>query len=200
MSRRFVVRVLLSFAGLMALVQAAALVAVLDTGERVVAESAAGSLQVGAAVLRADLEAGEQRLLDRADALERDPALLAALTRGGQKAREAVLREHADRSGAGLALLFTPDAALAAASQGGAGVSVGLALRALLDAAREAGDARGVVVYDGIPHQLVLRALPRAAGWIAVGRPLGDAVAEALREKRQIQVSLWAERSDTGPS
>jgi diguanylate cyclase len=197
--RRFLARVLLPFAGLMAAIQLVTLFAVLGNGEDEALQRATEKLQVGASVLRSDLRVQGQVLLDRADELRRDPALGAALVRGGRPARDAVLAEHAIRPGAGVALLIGSDGEISAASPG-TDRAPGLAFRALVDTARRGGDTAGIAMYAGVPHQIVLRPLPSGAGFVGMGRALGEASALELREKTRLEVSVWAERVDTGPS
>jgi diguanylate cyclase (GGDEF)-like protein len=177
-------------------VQGAGLVAVRASIDRNARAQLATELAVGERIWQRLLEQNAQRLRQGALLLSADPAFRAAIGSGDAAGIGAGLDGHGARAGATVAALL--DAALQPRLVQ-AGTDDGALTPALLrelatPLARESGGGR-IVLLNGRPHQLVATPLrtPAPAGWVVMGAPLGQALAEDLHTLSGLQVALLAE-------
>jgi diguanylate cyclase (GGDEF)-like protein len=176
---------------LLLLVQAAGFGVVRSNIDRNARAQLANELRVGERVWQRLLDAQAQRLRQGAALLSADFGFRAAASSGDTATISSALDNHGARIGATVAALldtrFEPRAVHASTTHALAGVLHDMAT--LL--ARENGGNR-IALIDGQPHQFVavpLRA-PQTIGWVVMGFPLGQTVADDMHALSGLHVAL----------
>jgi diguanylate cyclase (GGDEF)-like protein len=198
---RFRSKILAVFSGLIAVAQLATIGAVLAATQRAALQRTAGTLQVGAAVLREDLEDQKLELLNWVEVLSRDFGFIEAVATGEHETITSALANHGARVSADLAMLVSLQGAIEASSPPLAGAPDALPFPELLARARADGQAAGITLHRGYPYQVVLMPVyaPVRIAWVCMGFLIDDEIARGLRERTFLDVSFWAERRGGPP-
>ena len=162
----------------------------------------AGELRVGERVWQRLLETNAQRLRQGATLLSADYGFRAAVSSGDTATIGSALDNHGARIGATVGALmdtaFRPLALHASAAD--ASVVAQLLHDIAAPLSRENGSSR-VAIIDGQPHQFVVVPLraPVIIGWVVMGFPLGQALAEDMHALSGLHVAMLSEPSP-GPA
>jgi diguanylate cyclase (GGDEF)-like protein len=181
---------------LLLLVQAAGFGMVRSNIDRNARAQLANELRVGERVWLRLLDTQAQRLRQGAALLSADFGFRAAVSSGDTATISSALDNHGARIGATVAALldtnFAPRAVHASAT-----TSLTDALHDMAASlARESGGNR-IALIDGQPHQFVavpLRA-PQTIGWVVMGFPLGQTVADDMHALSGLHVALLSKPS-----
>ena len=180
---------------LLLLVQAAGFGVVRSSIDRNARAQLGAELAVGERVWQRLLDQNAQRLRQGAMLLSADFGFRAAVTSGDRATIDSALDNHGARIGATVAaLLDTGFAPRALHAAGADPAATGRLLNELAGPlAREAAGSR-LVLIDGQPHQFVIVPLraPVTIGYVMMGFPLGQAMADDMRALSGLHVALLA--------
>jgi diguanylate cyclase (GGDEF)-like protein len=156
----------------------------------------ASELRVGERVWQRLQETNAQRLRQGAMLLSADYGFRAAVSSGDTATIGSALDNHGARIGATVgALMDTTLRPLALhASAADAGAVAQLLRDIVVPLSREVGGSR-IAIVDGQPHQFVVVPLraPVTIGWVVMGFPLGQALAEDMHALSGLQVAMLAQ-------
>lgn len=175
--RSFGVRIVLVFVVLLLATQAATLAIVDVSVDRNVHRQLGEQIEVGERVWRQMHDSQVARLQQSVATLASDFAFREALATGDAATTLSALTNHSQRIKADAALLLSVDGALLVSTLEGDEAAQVAALRPLLDSARRRNGASDVAVLNDVPYEIAVVPVlaPRVIGWVAMGRPLGDA-------------------------
>jgi diguanylate cyclase (GGDEF)-like protein len=181
--RSFATRIVVAFLLVLALAQVATLLIVDVAVDRNVHRQLGERLEVGERVWRQGHADQLARLQQSVSALAADFAFREAVATGDASTALSALVNHGARIGASPALLLAVDGSLLTSTAGDSEGAQTVALQPLLARARQQGDAAGLAVLDGRPHNVALVPVlaPRLIGWVAMGRPLDAETARNYR-------------------
>ncbi len=142
-----------------------------------------------------------QRLLEqKAERLRQGSALLAAdygfrsaVSSGDTQTIESALENHGARIGAAVtALLDTRLAVRAISSPGGGMKQLSATLAQVVPALAAEPAGSQIAVVNGLPHQFVMVPLraPLVIGWVLMGFPVGQPLAEEMRQLLAVDVAV----------
>ena len=140
------------------------------------------------------------RLLDQnADKLRQGSALLAAdygfrsaVNSGDEETIQSVLENHGSRIGAAVTALLGTDLELRAASLSGRMQGFPDTLHQVVPPLAAQAQGSQVAVMDGVPYQFVMVPLraPLVIGWVLMGFPIGQPLADEMRRLMSVHVAL----------
>jgi diguanylate cyclase (GGDEF)-like protein len=181
---------------LLLLVQAVGFGAVRSSIDRSARAQLASELGVGERIWQRLLEQSAQRLRQGALLLASDAGFRAAMASNDTATIGAALDSQGARVGATVAALLDPAFQARALHVGAddAGVTPERLRELAAPIARENGASR-IALLNGRAHQLVVVPLrtPATVGWIVLGLPLGQAMADDMRALTGLHVALLAE-------
>ncbi len=181
---------------LLLIVQALGFIVVRLSIDRNARAQLASELQVGERVWQRLLEANAQRLRQGATLLSADYGFRAAVTSGDTETIGSALDNHGARIGATVAALL--DTSMLPRALHASSVEAAVANRLVRDIAaplaRE-GSGSGIALVGGQPHQFVVVPLraPLTIGWVVMGFPLGQALADDMHALSGLHVAMLAE-------
>ncbi|HET7307481.1 MAG TPA: EAL domain-containing protein [Gammaproteobacteria bacterium] len=187
----FRTRIALLFILLIAIVQGAAFFAVLVTVRHNVVTRGNERLHSGARVLQQLISDRGAQLLQNVKVLASDFAFKQAVATGDRATIDSVLANHGARVGAGVAMLVSLDGRVTASTLG-LSKSLPFPFPALLDQAKSAGAATGLVSLGGQAFQVVVVPVyaPLRIAWVAMGFKLDEAFASSVQGLTHLNVSF----------
>ncbi|HET8551654.1 MAG TPA: EAL domain-containing protein [Gammaproteobacteria bacterium] len=191
MKLSFRTRIALLFILLIAIVQGAAFFAVLITVRHNVITRGDERLHSGARVLQQLINDRGAQLLQNVKVLASDFAFKQAVASGDRATIDSVLANHGARVGAGVAMLVSLDGRVTASTLG-LSKPLPFPFPALLDQAKSAGAATGLVSLGGQAFQVVLVPVyaPLRIAWVAMGFKLDAAFATSVQGLTHLNVSF----------
>ena len=170
------------FALLFTVVQAAVLVLVDRVGLSIARERNSQELQVGERVFRRLLDQNRQRLLQAAEVLSKDFAFRQAIATGDAPTISSVLYNHGTRIQAGVMMLVSPDDTLTADSLHPAQQHGPFPNPALIRVAQQQGRASAIMRIDSNLYQVVVVPVlaPDPIAWVAMGFAVDQSFARRL--------------------
>jgi len=199
-SRRLQTHLVLVFVGLFALIQAVAFVAMDQGRKRVALGHIDRELDAGERVFDRLLSQDREQLERSALVLATDFGFRGAIATKDLNTIVSVLRNHGDRIEASVMQLISPDGLILADTKGHRDAGERFRFPHLLQLAESAGKATGTVVMaDRLAYQLVVVPVraPDLVAWVAMGFPLDDRRARALRDAINLEVS-FVQHADDG--
>ncbi len=197
--RSFQARLLLLMVGVLVLLQVATLLAVHLAGQRSLRRTIRDELRVGARVFNSTLSARGHQLSDTVRVLAADFAFREAVASGDRPTITSVLNNHGSRIAADAVFLIGLDGSIEADTLGGRFVGRPFPLPALVERARDEGEAAAIVSLDQrqsefVPFQFVVVPVlaPEPIAWVCIGFTIGEAVLADVRNLTGLDVSLWA--------
>ncbi len=203
--RSFQARLLLLMVGVLVLLQVATLLAVHLAGQRSLRRTLRDELRVGARVFDSTLSARGRQLSDTVRVLAADFAFREAVASGDRPTITSVLNNHGSRIAADAVFLIGLDGSVAADTLADSRfVDRPFPLPALVDRAREKGEAAGVVALDALDHRpyqfVVVPVLaPEPIAWVCIGFTIDERVLDGVRDLTALDVSLVASPPDGRP-
>ena len=196
-------RMVALFLGLLALVQVASFSAISAGLSGHARGALPGQLEVGERVFASLLDQRAQTLVDGARLLAADYGFREAVLSGGDAETVAsALENHGGRIGATEVAWLGPDFVLRA-SAGQATHRSGLARAAgeLGPRAAAAGQASGLALLEGRPHQVVLVPVkaPVLVGWVLMGFAVDERLAHDMRQLSALDFTLLTRESRAAP-
>ena len=187
---------------LLLLVQAAGFAVVRSSIDRNARAQMASELRVGERIWQRLLESNAQRLRQSAALLAADYGFRAAAASGDTATIVSALENHGARIGATIGTLLDNEFEPRALHASAAAASVAATL--LHDTgewlARDKGGSR-IAIIDGRPHQFVVAPLraPLPIGWVMLGFPLGQALADDMHALSGLDVVMMARIGKADP-
>ena len=188
---------------LLLIVQAAGFSVVRSSIDRNARAQLASELRIGERVWQRLLETNAQRLRQGAMLLSADYGFRAAASSGDTSTIGSALDNHGARIGATIGALmdtaFRPRALHASAFDA---TAVGQVLQDIAVSLSSDDSGSRIAVIDGQPHQFVVVPLraPLTIGWVVMGFPLGQALAEDMHALSGLQVAMLVDGSAGAPS
>ncbi len=187
---------------LLLIVQAAGFGVVRQSIARNARAQLAAELAIGERVWQRLLDQNAQRLRQGAMLLTADYGFRSAVTSGDRATIDSALDNHGARIGATVSALL--DTSFDTRALHAAGADAAATTRLLRDvAAPLARDNAGsrLVLIDGLPHQFVIVPLraPVTIGYVVMGFPLGQAMADDMRALSGLHVALLASTGEQPP-
>ena len=185
---------------LLLVVQAAGFGVVRSSIDRNARAQLASELRVGERVWQRLLEANAQRLRQGALLLSADYGFRAAVTSGDTETIGSALDNHGARIGATVGALldtgFRPLALHAADTS-----SVAQLMRDIVAQLSQENGGSRIAVIDGRPHQFVVVPLraPLTVGWVVMGFPLGQELADDMHALSGLHVALLSQAANGPP-
>jgi diguanylate cyclase (GGDEF)-like protein len=184
-------KVLLSFLSLIIVSSVLTISAVLLATNNSVAEQARDKLVVGRKVFEELLEIRALQLFESAEVLTSDFGFKAAVLDNDQSTLMSVLDNHGARIGADLMMIASLEGRLIA-STSEAGQRLEFPFKHLLEEAEEEGGLAKIVVFDGLPYQILMLPVlaPVASAWSVVGFQIDEKLARQLKRLTTLEVSF----------
>ncbi len=155
-------------------------------------------LDTGARVFLQSLATRTSVLQDKVEVLAKDFAFRRAMATGDQATVESALANHGQRAGAGAVMWLDQDGRLRASTHHDASGSPPFPFPVLLDAAANQS-ATGVINLSEGLFQVVLVSIrvPHHIGWILMGFPINDELAQEQKNLTQMDISwLYSNKRD----
>ena len=189
---RFQRKLALFFTALVAIVQLAAVVAVVEATDRNVARQVEEELAVGSRVVARLLELRERQLLQSVRVLTDDFGFKRAVATGDHPTIRSALGNHAARIDADMAAVLDPDGSVRAGTRPDLDRGDTFAMQALLDRAIETSEAVGFGLIGDRAWQLVIVPVraPVPVAWAVLGFAVDDALAGELARLTRAEVSF----------
>ncbi len=189
---RFQSKILVPFAGLIALIQCATVLAVISITGQDAARRTREQFEIGTTVFRADMSDRESKLLNWVQILSRDFAFIEAIATQESRTISSALVNHGARVGADLALLVKLDGTIVAGHGQLQEKVEHHPVRALLARAKSERRAVGIVMLDGSLYQVVVMPVygPLHLAWLCMGFMIDDDVARSVKRKTLLEVSF----------
>lgn len=184
-------RVLLLAVALVVTTQLVTLFPVLDVIERDADAQADRTVGLAGVLFDEYMRNRAEQLLTTVNVLVSDYGFKQAVATGDSATIGSALGNHASRVGAAVAALVDLDGRVVASSGGQRGT---VGAPHLAPAELEDDTRHRIMTFGGVPYQTVtvpLRA-PAAIGWVALGFPIDDALAEHLQSLTGLHVSFLA--------
>ena len=184
---------------LLLIVQAAGFAVVRATIDRNARAQIARALDLDENVWRRLLEQNADKLRQGSALLAADFGFRSAVNSGDQETIQSVLENHGSRIGAAVTALLDTDLALRAVSLRDDSMDQFPAtLRQVVPplAAQPLGSQ--VAVMDGVPYQFVMVPMraPVVIGWVLMGFPINQALADEMRQLLSVNVALVVTGND----
>jgi len=192
-------RVILFFVAMLAVVEVCSFALLNAASSRNATVKIEGELEVGQRVFGRLVRQNAQVLSQSARVLTTDFAFREAVATGDARTIAAALANHGQRIGAKAMLYVGMDGQVIADTLNDAGVPREFEYPGLLERATITGAAASIEVLAGRGFQLV--AIPMRApvqiGWVVLGFPVDAVFARDLRELTALDVSFFAEESNS---
>ena len=184
---------------LLLIVQAAGFAVVRATIDRNARAQIARALDLDENVWRRLLEQNADKLRQGSALLAADYGFRSAVNSGDAETIQSVLENHGSRIGAAVTALLDTDLTLRAVSLTGSGMEAFSAtLRQVVPPLAAQPQGSRVAVMDGVPYQFVLvpRRAPVVIGWVLMGFPINQALADEMRQLLSVNVALLVTGAD----
>ncbi|MFA6956238.1 MAG: EAL domain-containing protein [Thermoanaerobaculia bacterium] len=200
--RSFRAKLLVLFLGALVLLQLATLTVVHLAGRSSLQKAMTEELRVGSRVLDRLLEARGRRLSDSVRVLAADFPFREAVASGDLPTIGSVLLNHGSRIDADAVFLISLDGQVEADTLDGRYAGRAFPIPALVEKARDAGEASAIVSLDGRPHQFVVVPVlaPQPIAWVCIGFEIDESVLGDLNRLTGLEVSLWSMAEGRSPS
>ncbi|MFN4119790.1 putative bifunctional diguanylate cyclase/phosphodiesterase [Acidovorax sp.] len=178
---------------LLLIVQAAGFAVVRATIDRNARAQIARTLDLDENVWRRLLEQNADKLRQGSALLAADYGFRSAVNSDDAQTIQSVLENHGRRIGAAVTALLGTDLALRVVSLTDDGMQdVPATLRQLVPALAAQPQGSRVVVMDGVPYQFVMVPMraPVVIGWVLMGFPISQPLAEEMRQLLSVHVAL----------
>ncbi len=177
---------------LLLVVQLAGFAVVRASIERNARGQIARQLDVDENVWRRLLEQNAERLRQGSALLAADYGFRSAVHSGEEETIQSVLENHGERIGAAVTALLGTDMALRAISAPVPAQALGPTLALLAPQLASSPQGSQVAVVDGVPYQFVMVPMraPVVIGWVLMGFPLGQPLADEMRQLLSVHVAL----------
>ena len=184
-------KVLLSFLSLIIVSSVLTISAVLLATNNSVAEQAREKLVVGQKVFEELLDLRGAQLFESAEVLTSDFGFKAAVLDNDQSTISSVLDNHGARIGADLMMIASLDGSLIASTQGRDQIQT-FPFKHLLAEAEEAGGLLRIVVFNGVPYQILMLPVlaPITSAWAVAGFQIDEKLAQQLKKLTTLEVSF----------
>ena len=183
---------------LLLIVQAAGFAVVRATIERNARAQIAQALDLDENVWRRLLDQNADKLRQGSALLAADYGFRSAVNSGDEDTIQSVLENHGSRIGASVTALLGTDLQLRAASLSGGMEAFPATLRALVPPLAAQPQGSQIAVMDGVPYQFVMVPLraPVVIGWVLMGFPLSQSLADEMRRLLSVHVALVVTGAD----
>ena len=177
---------------LLLVVQLAGFAVVRASIERNARGQIARQLDVDENVWRRLLEQNAERLRQGSALLAADYGFRSAVYSGEEETIQSVLENHGERIGAAVTALLGTDMALRAISAPVPAQALVPTLALLAPQLASSPQGSQVAVVDGVPYQFVMVPMraPVVIGWVLMGFPLGQPLADEMRQLLAVHVAL----------
>ena len=177
---------------LLLVVQLAGFAVVRASIERNARGQIARQLDVDENVWRRLLEQNAERLRQGSALLAADYGFRSAVYSGEEETIQSVLENHGERIGAAVTALLGTDMALRAISAPVPAQALVPTLALLAPQLASSPQGSQVAVVDGVPYQFVMVPMraPVVIGWVLMGFPLGQPLADEMRQLLSVHVAL----------
>lgn len=202
MKLSFQSRVLLSFVGLIFFAQVGTTVAVLIAAQRNAYEISARQLEVATQVLQKSLQSRAHQLRSTVSAVATDFGFREAVTSHDDRTIVSALVNQGTRINASLALLTDRGAHLLSTTDVAASADPLFATADFVDRLRKEPNGIGSGLFNGRLLQFVAVPIkaPDVVGYLCMGFPIDDDLAQQIKETSGVDVSLIASSTSEGPS
>ncbi|PIF93160.1 diguanylate cyclase/phosphodiesterase [Acidovorax sp. 62] len=177
---------------LLLVVQLAGFAVVRASIERNARGQIARQLDVDENVWRRLLEQNAERLRQGSALLAADYGFRSAVHSGEEETIQSVLENHGERIGAAVTALLGTDMALRAISAPVPAQALVPTLALLAPQLASSPQGSQVAVVEGVPYQFVMVPMraPVVIGWVLMGFPLGQPLADEMRQLLSVHVAL----------
>ena len=185
---------------LLLIVQAAGFAVVRATIDRNARAQIARALDLDENVWRRLLEQNADKLRQGSALLAADFGFRSAVNSGDQETIQSVLENHGSRIGAAVTALLDTDLALRAVSLRDDSMDEFPAtLRQVVPPLAAQPQGSRVAVMDGVPYQFVMVPMraPVVIGWVLMGFPINQALADEMRQLLSVNVALVVTGADS---
>jgi diguanylate cyclase (GGDEF)-like protein len=192
--RSFRTRILALVLGLVTVVLAATVIAVVAKARSEVGRELSQQLRTAAETAREALRFRGDQLTSAAEVLTSDYGFKEAIAAGDVPTLLSAINNHRARIGADILIVLDPDGRTVASSLQGLSVNARADLQALVSADLDGQLLRLYRLIDGRPYQMVLAPVlaPDVIAWTAMGFALDDKVAADLAGVLGVEVSFVA--------
>ncbi len=196
--RSLIVRLVGISLALLLIVQAAGFAVVRATIDRNARSQIARELDVDENVWRRLLEQHAERLRQGAALLAADYGFRSAVGSGDKDTLQSALQNHGERIGAAVAALLDPRLNVRAVSMAPGMGDAQAVLAQVMPALSGPQPGGQVAVVGGLPYQFVRVPLkaPVLVGWVVMGFPLHQPLADEMRQLLSVQVALRVRGAD----
>ncbi len=190
--RKLHTRIVLAFALLLVLAQAASLSSLDRILTRSTREDIEQGVLTGERIFRHVCDTNGRQLAQAAKVLASDYAFRQAVATGDQSTIRSALANHGTRIHAPLMILSGLDDRVIADTLGHGRAGQPFPFQGLVEPAAREGQATAMGVLDGRLYQLVVVPVlaPVAVAWLGVGAPIDEAFAQNLRSLTGLEVSF----------
>ncbi|HXH81697.1 MAG TPA: adenylate/guanylate cyclase domain-containing protein [Candidatus Tectomicrobia bacterium] len=199
--RSFRGRLVVVFLGLFAIIQAVSFVVVMLFVRAAAREEIDEELRIASTLFVRQLEGRSQQLVAATRLLAGDFALKSAVATADHATTRSVLENHRLRIGADVLMLVSLDGAVVVGTRDAEGRPLSPELRALLEAAEDAGEASRIMALEpGLFRLAMVPVLaPVPIAWLCAGFAIDDETAGEMRRLTGLHVS-FVTRGVQGPA
>ncbi len=183
---------------LLLIVQAAGFAVVRASIERNARSQIARALDTDENVWRRLLDQNAEKLRQGSALLAADYGFRSAISSDDAETIQSVLENHGSRIGAAVTALLGTDLELRAASLSNDMLDFPATLRQVVPPLAAQPQGSQVAVMAGVPYQFVMVPMraPVVIGWVLMGFPIGQPLAEEMRQLLSVQVALVVRAAD----
>ncbi|GAB3357696.1 MULTISPECIES: putative bifunctional diguanylate cyclase/phosphodiesterase [Giesbergeria] len=177
---------------LLLMVQIAGFAVVRNSIDRNARSQIAHTLDTDENVWRRLLEQNAERLRQGATLLAADYGFRAAVGSGDQRTIQSALENHGQRMGAAVAALLDTKLQVRSVSSGQGMGAFDRALAQVLPALSAGQQNSQITTVNGLPYQFVLVPMraPVLMGWVLMGFPINQTLADEMQQLLAVQVAL----------
>ncbi len=183
---------------LLLIVQAAGFAVVRATIERNARSQIARALDTDENVWRRLLDQNADKLRQGSALLAADYGFRSAVNSGDEETIQSVLENHGSRIGAAVTALLGTNLELRAVSLSDDMVDFPATLRQVVPPLAAQPQGSQIVVMAGVPYQFVMVPMraPVVIGWVLMGFPIGQPLADEMRRLLAVHVALVVKGAD----